>query len=121
MTSLSFISPKSFLVKIADIFNGREGFAPAEDSKVRTMTSDYQENSRLNKPVRSKLNISLDDLKTISTALLHYRRNLAKLGEMEKAESVAGIDKKFYELILEMEALAAPQEEFEEETMKVAA
>ena len=61
---------------------------------------------------KTKLNISLDDLKVISTALLQYRRNLAKIGENEKAEGVARIDKQFYELINEIEAKMQPDEDF---------
>ncbi len=57
--------------------------------------------------MKSKLNINLDDLKVISTALLHYRRNLSKQGDLERAEGVARIDKQFYDLIQNLEARSA--------------
>ena len=58
-------------------------------------------------PVKSKLSINLDDLKIISTALLHYRRNLSKAGDLERAEGVERIDKQFYELIQALETRVA--------------
>jgi len=57
--------------------------------------------------VKSKLNINLEDLKVISTALLHYRRNLSKQGDLEKAEGVERIDKQFYDLIQALETRIA--------------
>jgi hypothetical protein len=106
MATLTFISPKNLFSKIADIFHVREGFAPSGKFQPRTTNPENMPNSRAheNQPNKNKLNISLDDLKLISTALLQYRRNLAKIGELEKAEGVARIDQQFYELINEIEA-----------------
>jgi hypothetical protein len=118
MATISFISPKNILLKIADIFQPRESAAPSgvfqlrSNSPKNAQNSYAESNNPINPMPKTKLNISLDDLKVISTALLQYRRNLAKIGENEKAEGVARIDKQFYELINEIEAKMQPDEDF---------
>ncbi len=81
MATLTFISPKNLFSKIADIFHTREGFAPSGKFQIRTTNPENMPTSRAqeNQPNKNKLNISLDDLKLISTALLQYRRNLATM------------------------------------------
>ena len=72
MTNISIISAKSFLLKIADIFQNREGLA-ANSPKEERSTTNHSNNQRyLEREVNPKLNVSLGDLKVISTALLHY-------------------------------------------------
>lgn len=119
--TISF-SPKSFLVKIAEVFQGREGIAPNGKTKVRNISEANTAHSRVNNltVAKPKLNVSLDDLKTISTALLQYRRTLSKIGEGDKAENVARIDKQFYALIQDLEEQASIQE-MEEEFLASAA
>lgn len=108
--NFSFL-PKSVLVRIADMFQNRENgeqSAKAQEAKVRQI-SETEEEETLNeeaKPLNSKLNITLKDLKTISTALLHYRRSLNKMGESLRAEQVAEIDKKFYQILQQLEGQA---------------
>jgi hypothetical protein len=46
-----------------------------------------------------KFNVSLRDLKVISTALMHYHKYLQAKGQTAQAEEVAEVDKKFYEFI----------------------
>lgn len=106
MTTSILLSPKSILLKIADMFQIREGIAPDNKFQERSIISGNSPKLRanVNPEPKPKLNVSLDDLKIISTALLYYRRNLAKMGEMDRAEGVAVIDKKFYEIISHMEA-----------------
>jgi exosome complex RNA-binding protein Csl4 len=115
MATLTFISPKSFFIKIADIFQKREGAAPSNSYQKRTDSALKTEEARSQNSYRSKLNISLEDLKIISTSLLHYRRNLNKIGDTARAEVVARIDKQFYELITELENQALRQEVEQEE------
>lgn len=105
------ISPKSILSKLADVFQSREGLAPDEQFQDRSPSTLETPHIRNEAEVKPKLNVSLDDLKVISTALLYYRRNLAKLGEENKASSVAQIDKKFYDIISHMEAQLEEREE----------
>lgn len=107
MASVTFFSPKSFLFRIANMFQNttfekpatkQTWDMPAED----TFASNEIQNTTVAKP-KSKLNVNLSDLKLISTALLQYRRSLAKQGLGEKAEDVARIDRQFYELISDLE------------------
>ncbi len=100
MTALSFISPKIFLLKIMDMFQKPVAFSPNTPFKERqahkqntTESVDYTTSA----PAR--LNISLTDLKVISTALLQYRRTLAKQGNTNKAEDVAKIDRQLFDII----------------------
>ncbi|NJO00263.1 MAG: hypothetical protein HC880_00100 [Bacteroidia bacterium] len=112
MATVSLITPKSFLFKLADIFQNRTGLAPQGSSAQRTYSEntenqEFQKSSHEYLPdevaTKSRLSVSLEDLKVISTALLHYKRSLAKMGEMERAEGVSKIDRKFYEMIVVME------------------
>ncbi len=105
MTTLSLFSPRSFFVKLTDIFQKRE-VAPITMSPSYNLQEEAHEYAQP-EPMKSKLNINLDDLKVISTALLHYRRNLSKQGDIERAEGVGRIDKQFYELIQSLEIRSA--------------
>lgn len=67
--------------------------------------------------IRAKVKISLRDLKIISSALLHLKRELLRKNEMEKAEELMVLDKKIYELILELEK----ERKAEKESVSVAA
>lgn len=112
MASLSFTTPKSVLVKIADMFQNRVGAVPNKTQETHTIANAEEGRTSTNKAeAPSKLNISLSDLKTISTALLHYRRSLAKMGETERAQGVSEIDKRFYDMILSLEAQQTSQQE----------
>lgn len=97
MATLSLISPKSLLLRITDIFQKPHQITENTSNTTQVLQTQYST------PAKSRLNVSLDDLKVISTALLHYKRNLAKMGEMERAEDVGTIDKKFYDLIQTLE------------------
>ncbi len=104
MASVTFFSPKSFLFRIADMFQ-----RPAKQTWEMPSTEETfvtnENTSTTNVPTQNKgkLNVNLSDLKLISTALLQYRRTLAKQGLGEKAEDVARIDRQFYELISNLE------------------
>lgn len=113
MTTSTLLSPKSILLKIADMFQVREGVAPDNKYQERSINSGKSTflRSNSNAPTKPKLNVSLDDLKIISTALLYYRRNLARMGEMDRADGVAIIDKKFYEIISNLEEQIEDPEE----------
>jgi hypothetical protein len=115
MATLTFSSTKSFFTKLTDIFQKREvatTVAPTMQTSYRSERFERLENELREEvreevqpePMKSKLNINLNDLKVISTALLHYRRSLSKQGDMEKAEGVERIDKQFFELIQALEA-----------------
>ena len=96
MASLTYISPKSILSKIFDAFNPRN----PENTEALAPTQEAMKPRKASKP---KLNISVQDLKTISTALLYFKRHLKKIGEQEKAEGIAEIDQRFFDLITFLE------------------
>jgi hypothetical protein len=96
MLSFSFTYPKSWFGQIMNVLQGSETYS----EQLVNETEMPRENSLAHK---SKLNISLDDLKTVSTALIHYRRTLKKKGEDIRAEGVARIDEQFFQLISELE------------------
>ncbi|MCU0443960.1 MAG: hypothetical protein MUE85_03520 [Microscillaceae bacterium] len=52
---------------------------------------------------RAKLRVSLQDLKIISSALLHLKKTLLKKAETTRADEVAQLDQRIYELIQELE------------------
>jgi hypothetical protein len=101
MLSFSFTFPKSLFGRVADVLQGNR-VAPEAANTPDFETEEAPEKTPVT-PHKSKLNMSLDDLKTVSTALLYYRRNLNKKGEAERAEGVARIDEQFYNLIIELE------------------
>lgn len=114
MASLSIITPRSFLFRIADVFHSSVTGTDltkmrASKEGIKNIPNTREEEEK--EASRSKLNINLDDLKTISTALLHYKRSLAKMGEMERAEGVGQIDQKFYALIASIEEKYARSED----------
>ena len=111
MTTSTLLSPKSILLKIADMFQGRESIAPGNKYQERSTNSTNPTFLRADSPAKPKLNVTLDDLKIISTALLYYRRNLARMGEMDRADGVGVIDKKFYEIISHLEEQLEDPEE----------
>jgi hypothetical protein len=100
MLSFSFTFPKSLFGRMADVLQGNR-VAP-EVANSNDFETDELITEKVN-PHKSKLNMTLEDLKMVSTALLHYRRNLTKKGEAERAEGVARIDEQFYRLINELE------------------
>lgn len=51
----------------------------------------------------AKFNISLEDLKTISTALDYFKKFLLKKGQKNRAEEVEDIDERLYHFIMKME------------------
>lgn len=51
----------------------------------------------------SKFNISLEDLKTISTALDYFKKFLIKKGQKTRAKEVEDIDERLYHFIMKME------------------
>jgi len=60
---------------------------------------------------RGKVQISLHDLKIISSALLHFKRSLIKQKHEERAREVADIDNRIYQLIVNLEREKSYNEE----------
>ncbi len=104
MTALSFISPKIFLLKIMDMFQKPTAYTPNTPHKERQAHTQAQQTVDYETASPARLNISLQDLKVISTALLQYRRTLAKQGNTNKAEDVAKIDRQLFGIIEMLES-----------------
>jgi hypothetical protein len=100
MLSFSFTFPKSLFGRVADVLQGNRVAPEAAEPLGFENDEEFAEKPATHK---SKLNMTLDDLKMVSTALLYYRRNLSKKGEAERAEGVARIDEQFFRVINEME------------------
>lgn len=99
MTSLT-ISPKLILTKIFDLFQPNLTDNVSQKNTLALEDENFEEQEEIYKP---KLQVTIEDLKVISTALLHFRRQLRRKGETEKAKEVGEIDSRFYELITYME------------------
>lgn len=61
------------------------------------------QNLALEQGKKAPLHLNLDELKIISTALLHYRRRLAKRGELDDAVEVIEMDQRIYQQVLLLE------------------
>jgi hypothetical protein len=126
MPKMSYISPglmfkkiKDFLEKIpqkeadqlpADLFEAPENHSPkpqtTQKGKKKPVVVKPEDSESLMpewepQPEKGKVkfNVSLRDLKVISTALMHYHKYLQAKGQTAQAEEVAEVDKKFYEFI----------------------
>lgn len=99
MASISSISPKLLLMKMADLFQNQ----PHHTNNTEEETSTSEDLHEDIQSPKNKLNLDLGELKIISTALLQYKRALAKKGESQRVEEVHQIDQKCYDLIINLE------------------
>ena len=58
----------------------------------------------------NKLNVSKDDVKIISTALIYYKKFLARKKQLDKADEVGEVDKKFMAFINALEGKPVKEE-----------
>ncbi len=113
MATVSFISPKLMLNKIAEAI-----YTPSKQPE-QTQTSMFSETlPTRNKPQKTKgkakgnkLNVSVDDVKIISASLIHYKKFLARKKQLDKAEEVGEVDKKFMAFIQALEGFPMEEEE----------
>lgn len=99
MATVSFISPKVMLNKLADaLYN-----APEKTPKHPAMNSHLKQKVSPKTTKQNKLSVSKDDVKIISAALIHYKKFLARKKELEKADEVGEVDKKFMAFIQALE------------------
>lgn len=52
---------------------------------------------------QAKFKLSAQDLKVVSSALLHYKRFLMQRNEIEKSKKVAELDNRLYQFIVDLE------------------
>jgi hypothetical protein len=67
---------------------------PASQSRFSHLRDDTK---------RTKVRISMNDLKVISSALLHLKKTLLNKKDFEKADIVSEVDDRIYQLIVELE------------------
>lgn len=96
MSRLAYISFSKFAQLVVNTF---EGYLPQPTSTQSSFPlEDVQDNSP-----RARFQVSTNDLKIISSALLHYKKFLNKRKDFDKAEAVAEVDNRIYNLILGLE------------------
>lgn len=94
MLNITYISVKKFAKQVALAF--REHLlevVPTEKHGAESLQADAPE----------KVKVSLNDLKIISSALLHFKKVLLKKNDTARAQSVAEVDERIYHLILAIE------------------
>lgn len=89
MATLSYISVKKFFQKMAEAF---------QMSEQKEEANNEEEGNPSN-----KVRVSVNDLKVISSALLHFKKFLLKKKDMERAKVVNEVDERIYQLILAIE------------------
>jgi hypothetical protein len=108
MAALTYLSVKKFLVNL------RKASQNFWEEWNAVTTADAVTARPINAPSpRAKLRVSLNELKVISSALLHFKKGLIKNNHLQRAEEVALIDEKIYDLIQELEAEQNMQEKLE--------
>lgn len=99
MLKISYTSAKEFLYAIVQAFRD---YAPVNSSEAQ-VTEDSEDFYVQENSVRAKFRVSTNDLKVISSALLYYKKFLMQRKDFAKAEAVAEVDDRIYQLILELE------------------
>ena len=92
MSSFTYTSFKKFARQV--------GIAFRENILKRSMA--HAESSASN-PDTEKVRVSLNDLKIISSSLLHFKKLLLKKNDTTRAQAVAEVDERIYKLILNIE------------------
>lgn len=119
MATVSFISPKLMLNKIAEAI-----YTPMEQPKTKPEVKPEEKkplfagtlptrNSRKKSDPSTKgnkLNVSIEDVKIISASLIHYKKFLARKKQLDKADEVGEVDKKFMAFIQALEGLPMEEE-----------
>lgn len=108
MATVSFISPKVMLNKLAEAL-----YTPAKPQKSPATNEQRVKKASAKKTVSSaknKLNVTKDDVKIISAALIHYKKFLARKKQMDEANEVGDVDKKFMAFINALERTPVKEE-----------
>lgn len=74
---------------------------PSIDEERKLVENDFLENLENENP--AKLNLTLKDVKIISTSLIYFQKYLRSKGQNQKAEEVAQVDKNLFDFIQAME------------------
>ncbi|OJJ16679.1 hypothetical protein BKI52_32750 [marine bacterium AO1-C] len=114
MATVSFISPKLMLNKIAEAIYTPTNNAtkPPEEKPLFAGTLPTRNQPKKTNPTKgNKLNVSIDDVKIISASLIHYKKFLARKKQLDKADEVGEVDKKFMAFIQALEGFPMEEEE----------
>ncbi len=95
MSKIAYISVRKLFKNIVAAF---QEYAPEPSTSGADASPESSEESD-----RAKFKVSVNDLKIISSALLYYKKFLLKRKDYSKAETVAIVDDRIYQLILELE------------------
>ena len=104
MLQFSYLTWRRFIAKIFSAFG--EFYTPKE-----AMSFDELEQIFEDEDEQSKFKVSLNDLKIISSALLFYKKSLLKKNELVKADRVAALDNRLYQLIVDLENVQLQEKE----------
>lgn len=96
MPTLAYFSLSKFVNLISRAFQEN-----ASDGPSKIQSSEF-EGDQESTP-RARAQVSVNDLKIISSALLHYKKFLNKRKDFAKADTVAEVDDRIYKLILNLE------------------
>jgi hypothetical protein len=106
MPSFTYISIKKFAHQVVIAF--RENILrEASNSTVEFSEPTHSKNDA------EKVRVSLNDLKIISSALLHFKKLLLKKNDAPRAQAVSEVDQRIYELIMSIEQSREVQHERE--------
>lgn len=117
MATVSFISPKVMFNKLAEAIYTPVKQAPQKQATFNKQMTTKSSQGQPKPTLGNKLNVSIDDVKIISASLIYYKKFLARKKEMEKAEEVGEVDKKFMEFIQALEGFPINEEAIEEPAM----
>lgn len=92
MPSFTYTSLKKFARQVGIAFRENILRESNQNSKVGHANTDID-----------KVRVSLNDLKIISSALLHFKKILLKKNELTRAKAVAEVDERIYQLIMNIE------------------
>ncbi len=96
MPKITYISPKVFVEKVRDFIRFRVMGSDQEISPDEEPTT-----SQLSEAAR--LNVSLRDVKIMSTSLTHFHKYLKAKGQAKRSEEVAALEQKLREFIVEQD------------------
>ncbi len=125
MPKIAYISPKLLIDKVTKLVKGRlpsphpqpksQHLKPTHPQEelpdwAKAPFSDdletaQEENDDFLQEESSRLQISLQDLKLMHTALMHFQKYLKAKGQMPRAQEVAALHQKLDSFIQEKEAL----------------
>lgn len=108
MPQFSYISIQKFFRHVLVFFQDRN-----TDVSLSASTQEhFQEEQPMS---RARFQVSVNDLKVISSALLHFKKFLVKRKDLDRAEVVGEVDNRIYQLIIDLENQQYPHNKTQRE------